>query len=77
MATCPRCGEFLFDGHQCRNPGRRRLRLGASIVVALGLGGSVSVALLFSVVGNPTSATVAVVAILGMIAGEAVRQAIP
>jgi hypothetical protein len=77
MATCPRCGAFLGEGHQCRNPWRRRLRLGVSIAMAIGLGGSVSVFLLFRVTGNPTKATVAVVAILGVVAGEAVRQAIP
>jgi hypothetical protein len=48
-----------------------------SIAMAIGLGGSVSVALLFRVTGNPTKASVAVVAILGVVAGEAVRQAIP
>jgi uncharacterized paraquat-inducible protein A len=77
MATCPRCGAFLNEGHQCSHPWRRRLRLGARIAMAMAVGGFISVSLLFTVVGTTTSAAVAMAALLGVIVGEAVRQAIP
>jgi len=77
MATCPRCGAFLGEGHQCHHLWRRRLRLGTSVVVAMGLGSFVGMFLLFGVVDHPSSLTIAVVTILGMITGEAARQAIP
>jgi hypothetical protein len=50
-----------------QKPVGRRLHLGVSIAVAMGLGGFLSLFLLFSVVGTPASATVAVVVILGVI----------
>jgi membrane protease YdiL (CAAX protease family) len=43
----------------------------------MAVGGSISVSLLFGVIGTPTSAAVAMAALLGVIVGEAVRRAIP
>jgi xanthosine utilization system XapX-like protein len=40
-------------------------------------GGSISVSLLFAIVSNPTTAVVAMTALVGVIIGEAVRQTIP
>jgi xanthosine utilization system XapX-like protein len=43
----------------------------------MGFGASVSMFVLFSVTGTPARPTIAVVALLGVVAGEAVRQALP
>jgi xanthosine utilization system XapX-like protein len=40
------------------------------------VGGSISVTLLFIVVGNPANSVVAMTALVGVIVGEAVRQTI-
>ena len=77
VATCPHCEAFLDEGHQCKNVWQRRFRLGARIVAAMGLGASVSMFVLFSVTSTPTRPTIAVMALLGVVAGEAVRQALP
>ena len=46
------------------------------MAMAMGLGGTITVILLFIVSDQPASGTVALVALLGVIGGEAMRQAL-
>ena len=68
MATCPKCGGFLTDGHRCRGGWRRAGRY--TVVAGVGaLLGCIGALVAFD---NPTDSLVAVVTLLGAVLASAV-----
>jgi hypothetical protein len=64
MATCPHCGGFLGERHHCEGLWPRRARrVGGSTLAMLG-GVVLSMAVLYLVSNNPSSASIA----LGVVA---------
>ena len=72
MATCPKCGRALTDGHRCFGEWRRA---GRYAVVALvgALLGYVGALVAFD---NPTDSLVAVVILLGAVLAPAVWRSL-
>lgn len=72
MATCPRCGSFLTDGHRCFGAWREFGRFTVVAIVGAALG------LLVSFVGfeRPTDSLVVVVGLLGAVLATAVWRSL-
>jgi hypothetical protein len=72
MATCPKCGRALTDGHRCRGEWRQAGRYAA--VAGIGaLLGCVGSLMAFD---NPTDSLVAVVTLLGAVLAPAVWRSL-
>jgi hypothetical protein len=72
MATCPKCGRFLTDGHRCHGGWRRAGRYAA--VAAVGaLIGCVGTLVGFD---NPPDSLTAVVTLLGAVLAPALWRSL-
>lgn len=70
MATCPLCGDFLDDHHQCLGAWRRRL----SAIAIAALGATFGVLMALGLTDRPSLSLLAVAALLGGLLFSAVVQ---
>jgi hypothetical protein len=75
VATCPRCGGFLDANHRCQGLWRRRARSVTASLLAMAVGASAGILLLYAIASRPSTPTIAVAALTGMVIGEAIRGA--
>ncbi len=67
MATCPRCGRFLQNGHRCASPWLARLRAWA-VLAAAGLLSAGLAWLLLTLMMHPASwAAMMLLAVVGVL----------
>ena len=67
MATCPDCGGFLGERHECPPAWLHYVRFGRSLVPSAVLGAVVGGAVLLLVHGQVTWLTIALMAVIGVL----------
>lgn len=73
MATCPRCGAFLGDGHRCVPAWRRTLRVAVLLARSAAVGAIVGALLLIAIDGRASWYAVAASGGVGLVIDLAIH----